>query len=111
MLRREAMKRSAAPGRPPPGRSNGRSIKEIHGAVLATPFFSSAQAQAQSQNTYGLTEIKPYNGVVVAKPAANSLQRVISAERPPNGSNKPIGDPVFTIHAAGGVVIDSTIRR
>jgi hypothetical protein len=78
-------------------------------ALTAAPFLS--PAQAQSQNTYGLAGIKPYSGAVVAMPAANSLQRVIGAEKPPIGADKPIGDPVFTIHAIGGVMIDSTIRR
>jgi len=69
-------------------------------------------ASAQSQNTYGLSDLKPYDGAEVAAPPPNGLASVIKAEKtPPPQNGKTIGDPVFTIHAVGGVMIDSTIRR
>ena len=69
-------------------------------------------ASAQNQTNYGLSDLKPYNGALASKPATNDLQRIINAHAaPPNAANKPVGDPAFTIHAVGGVMIESTIRR
>ena len=84
-------------------------------AGLLSVTLSGGAALAQSQNTYGLSDLKPYDGARVAAPAGNDLDRVVRAEKsrpaPASASSKNLGNPVFTIHAVGGVMIESTIRR
>lgn len=83
--------------------------------ILGVAALNSAVASAQgADNTYGLSNLKPYDGAEVAAPA-NGLDRIMSSEKAPPKSaspaNKPISDPVFTIHGAGGVAVGGTIGR
>jgi hypothetical protein len=81
-------------------------------AAFVLAFQAGTPASAQGQNTYGLSDLKPYDGAAVATPPPNGLASIMKAEKtPPPGNGKSIGEPVFTIHAVGGVMIDSTIRR
>jgi hypothetical protein len=88
------------------------SVALLGGLAFAQSQNTSAQ-NTSGQNAYGLSDLKPYDGAKVAAPAGNDLDRLVRSEKtPPNGTpHKNFGDPVFTIHAVGGVMIDSTIRR
>jgi hypothetical protein len=93
-----------------------RVMRSMHRIIAFAAFILAFQAggmaSAQSQNTYGLSDLKPYDGAEVATPPPNGLASVMKAEKTlPPRNGKAIGDPVFTIHAVGGVMIDSTIRR
>ncbi len=73
-----------------------------------------AAGPSLAQDAYGLTKLKPYEAAVTAPPA-NGLARVIRSQKPQaDGAPRPFkpnGGPAFSIHAAGAVMIDSTIRH
>jgi hypothetical protein len=67
---------------------------------------------ALAQDPYALTAIKPYDAPVAAPPA-NGLATVIRSEKPGTdaaGKPKPAGEPLFTIHAFGGVEVGGAMR-
>lgn len=70
-----------------------------------------APALAQSANSYGLRDMKPYDATLAPAPPANGLAQVVRSEKAANSKGKPIGQPSFTIHAFGEVMVDSTWRH
>jgi hypothetical protein len=71
-------------------------------AALGSP------ALAQSQNSYGLNDLKPYAGTLggptQASKAPNSANTGTPQNKPPPGSA-----PVVSLHMFGGAFVDSRI--
>ncbi len=67
-------------------------------------------ALAQSQNGYGLNDLKPYAGTLgapaQASKAPNSAGTGTPQNKPPPGSA-----PVVSLHMFGGAFVDSRIGR
>jgi hypothetical protein len=68
-------------------------------------------APAQSRNTYGLSDLKPYAGTLIppaqvsaASHAAASHAAASSARR-----ERPRSDPIVSLHAFGGAYVESKI--
>jgi hypothetical protein len=67
-------------------------------------------AAAQSQNGYGLTDLKPYAGAL-DRPAQSSGAPNSATTSTPAVKPRPGSDPAFSLHMFGGAMIDSRIGR
>ncbi len=95
-----------------PRRDYGRRMMRA-GKILFLLALGGLASPALAQDPYAVTAIKPYDGPVAAPPA-NGLAAVIRSEKPGTdnaaGKPKPAGEPLFTIHAFGGVEVGGSMR-
>ncbi|QAY96502.1 hypothetical protein CWB41_12800 [Methylovirgula ligni] len=92
------------------------SIDRIRGAlpglamVVAFGSLTGGPAWAQSQNGYGLNDLKPYAGTLdapaQASKAPSSAATAASRDKPPPGSA-----PIVSLHMFGGAFVNSRIGR
>jgi len=66
-------------------------------------------ALAQNQNSYGLTDMKPYSGTLNSPQDSSMPNSPATNARQP--SPRPGGAPVISLHAFGGAFVDSRIGR
>ncbi len=70
----------------------------------------SSPVLAQSQNGYGLNDLKPYAGTLEA-PAQASKAPNSAATGAPRDKPPPGRAPIFSLHMFGGAFVDSRIGR
>jgi hypothetical protein len=77
----------------------------IFAAATGLACLPTSPAPAQSRDTYGLSDLKPYAGTL--KPPAQISEAPNSAVS--THRNRPRTDPVVSLHAFGGAYVESRI--